>query len=124
MSAASRLTPETMTKDERSFLVYAESCCVDYGGLLESIRMNDDDFHAAIKFELAGLMRFGRMPARLLGSSLGRTRTHYAELTEAGWVLAHECRRLRSKQRGPLATDVFQWVSECEEIAAEGRSNG
>jgi hypothetical protein len=120
MSDRSRdLTAASMSKDERSFLLYVETQCVDAGGLLEGIRMNEADHEAAIRFEAAGLMRFGRMPARLLGSKYGPQRTHYAELTDAGWELAGLLRRRRSEHRGPLATEVFAEIEAIEKMLAD-----
>ena len=109
--------PETMTSDERSFLVYAETQCVDAGGLLEGIRMNAADHIAAAAMVEAGLMRFGRMPARLLGHENGPLRTHWCELTESGWALASRLRQILASRRGPLATEAFAEVAARE---AEG----
>ncbi|WP_236577872.1 hypothetical protein [Burkholderia glumae] len=70
---------ETLTKDERSMMLYAESCCVDYSGLLEACRMNNEDMAALRRFQEAGLLTFGRVPANLLGqlASYGRKPTHW-----------------------------------------------
>lgn len=95
-----------MSRDERSFLLYAETCCVDGGGLLVGERMNADDHDAAKKFIALGLMAFGRIPSELIGGG-PRGVTHYAELTDAGWMLAWELRKARASRRGPYAEQVF-----------------
>lgn len=100
-------SPSAMTRDERSFLLYAETCAVDHGGLLEGEKMNREDHEAAVRMVNTGLIRYGRMPSRLLNSPYGKNRTHYVELTESGWVLAQLLRRERADRRGPLATEVF-----------------
>ena len=66
----------TLTKVERSIILYAESCSVEYGGLLEGMRMNEDDLVALRKFE-EGILSFGRCPAALLEplSAYGRKPT-------------------------------------------------
>lgn len=107
LRAAKALIPDEMTRDERSFLLYAESCCVDAGGLLVAERMNADDHAAAARFVALGLMTFGRIPSELLATSFASP-THYAELTEAGWQLAWQLRRERGDKRGPKATAVFE----------------
>lgn len=86
---------ETMTKVERSILLYAETCCVDYGGLLEGQRMNADDMAALKKFEEAGILEYGRIPFKLLGplGSYGRKPTHWITFTDAAWEVAHALRR-------------------------------
>lgn len=115
-------SPSAMTRDERSFLLYAETCAVDYGGLLEGARMNREDHEAAARMVNTGLIRYGRMPARLLNSPYGKTRTHYVELTEAGWVLATLLRRERADRRGPLATEVFASVNPAIAKATAGET--
>ncbi|MDN7965596.1 hypothetical protein QZM92_26810 [Burkholderia multivorans] len=86
-----------LTKVERSIILYAESCCVDCGGLLEGIRMNADDMTALRKFADAGILTFGRIPARLLGPLSGlREPTHWITFTEEAWQLAHALRRERA----------------------------
>lgn len=104
-------TAEAMTRDERSCLVYVESCAVDCGGMLTGERMNADD-HAALKrFAEDGLLTSGRIPACLLGKG-PRGLTHWAKLTDAGWSLAHQLRRARAEQVGPYATSVLAEVDE------------
>ena len=102
----SALQVDDMSRDERSFLLYAETCCVDGGGLLVGERMNADDHDAAKKFIALGLMAFGRIPSELIGAG-PRGVTHYAELTDAGWSLAWELRKARASRRGPYAEQVF-----------------
>ena len=105
---------EHLTKDERSALVYAESCAVDRGGLLEAKRMNGADHVALCKFQQAGLLTWGRIPSCCLPapSHFSSSPTHWVRLTEEGWVLAGELRRLRSHQLGPYSTAVFAVVDE------------
>jgi len=91
-------TPESLTKVQRSILLYAETCMVDYGGLLEGKRMNADDIEALEDMQDAGLLRFGRVPGRLLGSFIGRDVTHWVEFTDAAWALAFAVRRFRAEQ--------------------------
>lgn len=96
------ITPESMTRVERSVLLYAETTMVDYGGLMEGPRLNGDDHTALNRLQEAGMLTWGRVPGRLLGQFTSRHITHWVELTEAGWALAHQLRRqtcLRSRDQ-------------------------
>ena len=103
-----------LTKVERSIILYAESCSVDYGGLLEGKRMNDDDLAALRKFQDAGLLSFGRVPAKLLRplSDYGRNPTHWVTFTDDAWQLAHELRRERAARGSASRTKVDEVLSE------------
>jgi hypothetical protein len=85
----------TLTRDEKSLLLYVETCCVDYGGLLEGIRMNESDHKALDRFKAEGVLDFGRIPSELLGQ-FSRKVTKWCDLTDTGWALAHQLRRARA----------------------------
>lgn len=104
----------TLTKVERSIILYAESCSVDYGGLLEGKRMNDDDLAALRKFHESGLLSFGRVPAKLLGplSEYGRNPTHWVTFTDDAWALAHALRRQRAAHGSVSRTKVDEVLAE------------
>jgi len=93
------ITIDDLTKTERSILAYAETCLVDYGGLLEGKRMNQDDIDALKKFQDAGILTFGRIPFHTVETlgRMGRHPTHWITFTDAAWELAHAIRRLRAQ---------------------------
>jgi len=62
-----------MSKDERSLLLYLETCIVDYGGQIESRRMNEIDFKNMTKFKVIGLIDYGRLTAEFIISTEGTT---------------------------------------------------
>lgn len=104
---------KNMTRDEKSMLLYIETCCVDAGGLLEGRRMNIKDVEALDKLKKAGLLsQAGRIP--FVHIDLGKT--HYAELSDMGFALAHELRKERAQavNRGPYAKRVFDIVSSAD----------
>lgn len=105
-------TPETLSKNERSALMYAEACTVDNSGLLEAIRMNGDDFAAFDKFKAAGILNWGRVPAH--SQAFDKGRTHWVTLSDTGWELAAKCRRFRSLQIGPWRREVDAMLAEKE----------
>lgn len=88
------ITTATITREQRSALLYAESCAVDHSGLLEGLRINSTDLVALDELEAAGMVTHGRIPGKLLGSFRVRHATHWCDLTDAGWALAHELRRM------------------------------
>lgn len=98
------LSITAMSRDERSILLYAESCLVDHGGLLTGERMNTADHAALAKFKEAGILNFGRIPAHLLGklqapgtSGRALTLTHWVTFHDEAWELAHALRRQRAE---------------------------
>lgn len=110
--------PESMTRDERSCLVYLETCAVDAGGLVEGVRMNGEDHAAIARFSAAGLLRFERIPSSLLGTGAKDSWTHIVELLPDGWALAHRLRQGRVK-RGPFATICIAELVRQERWPAE-----
>lgn len=82
-----------LTRTERSILLYAETTLVDHGGLMEGVRMNADDHAALDSMQERGLLTWGRVPGRTLGTYIARNITHWVEFTDAGWASAHQARR-------------------------------
>lgn len=91
-----------LTKDEKSLLLYMETQAVDYGGKLQSVRLNADDFEIAKRWNESGFVRFGRIAAndiKTRGDSGEHPRTHWCVLSEAAWVAAHSERRARCQRQ-------------------------
>lgn len=110
---------ENLTKTERSVLLYAETCVVDYAGLLEGKRMNSDDIDALKKFEAAGILKFGRIPARVLGSMVSRECTHWVEFMDAAWSIAHSLRRQVAEKSKTVSTNYKKVRVALDERLAE-----
>lgn len=106
------MSPETMTRDEVSCLLYLETVCVDYSGLAQSVRMNKDDHEAIARFREAGLLEFGRVPARLLRRDETYPRDYWVTLTDAGWTLAHQLRRARAAKLSKRRLEIDALVAE------------
>lgn len=105
---------DALTRDQRSFLLYAETCAVDHGGLLEGERMNAADIDAGRWYTSLGFMLFGCIPASHLpapGQFSTWKPTYWCALTAEGWALAHLLRQQRAKRRGPYAEDVWAEVA-------------
>jgi len=83
-------TLDTMTSDERSLLLYLETRAVDHGGLVDIKHMNKEDMDIAKRWNEEEFIRFGRIKAHSI-----ITCTHWCELSEEAWNLAHAERKAR-----------------------------
>lgn len=89
---------ELTTRDEKSLLLYFETQATDYGGTLESVRMNADDFALAKRWREAGFIQFGRIAFNDIKRHSGVARDHWVVLSEEAWKLAHAERRARCER--------------------------
>jgi len=93
-----------MTKNESSLLLYFETQAVDRGGLLESARMNGDDFAIAHRWNAMGFVRFGRIASRDVHAKNVATHDHWCVLSNEAWRIAQIERRARCERIMPTAT--------------------
>jgi hypothetical protein len=89
------------TRQEKSILLYAETCLVDNYGRLNQTRMNTEDFENLDKMKAEKLLDYGRLPSKEIEESmktLGRfqTSTHWVSFTEQAFKLVTEMRRERA----------------------------
>ncbi len=115
---STNITPESMSRVERSVLLYAETTLVDYGGLMEGARLNQYDYHALDTLQAAGLLTWGRVPGRLLGQFVSRNITHWVEFTDAGWDLAHHLRRITCQRSRDASSNYKRFKAEVEQNQA------
>lgn len=87
-------TLDTMTREERSLLLFFESAVVDHAGAFEPTRLNHDDFKIAEQWRAEGFSSHGRIAFSDLEKL--RPRTNWCELSEEAIALAHEERRARA----------------------------
>jgi len=88
-----------MNRNQQELLVFLETCLVDRGGKVESIRMNKDDFEQIVLWKDCNLIRFGRLFAReALDQTRSRLNTHWVLFSEEAWSLAHKFRRERAER--------------------------
>jgi len=83
-----------LSKEERSLLLYFETCAVDNYGAVDSRRMNRKDFAIVKRWASKGFVGFGRV----VMASIREGRTHWVELSGRAWLLAHEERRARAER--------------------------
>lgn len=87
---------DEMTRDERSLLLYIETCAVDYGGLVNSLRINQVDREILKRWDADGFISFSRITFKSLELLQDKNCTNLVRLSEDAWKLAHEERRARN----------------------------
>jgi len=87
-----------LTNDEKSLLLYMETQAVDYGGKLEAVRMNSDEFAIAQRWNELGFVKFGRIASHDIKKFSGVARDHWCVLSEGAWAAAHAERRARCQR--------------------------
>jgi hypothetical protein len=80
-----------MNKDERSLLLFFETCAVDHVGLVDVRHMNGNDMVLAVHWNEIGFIKFGRVKFY----DIKKNFTHWCELSDEAWRLAHQERRAR-----------------------------
>lgn len=101
----------SLTKNQRSILVYAETCLVDKSGLLSGERMNRQDLDDLDMFQAESYLRYGRIKLDLIPPRSGADHfTHWVIFNPRAWALASELRQLRAEQRSPAAVAIFKEV--------------
>lgn len=85
-------TLQSMTKDERSLLLFFETRAVDYAGKVQTAHMNADDFKIAQRWDSEGFVNFGRIAFEDVNSH----GSHWCRLSDDAWALAHEERQARA----------------------------
>ena len=86
------------TRDEKNLLLYFETQAVDYGGTLESMPLNADEFAIVKRWNEAGFVHFGRIAFHDIKRHNGVARDHWVVLSEEAWTLAHAERRARCER--------------------------
>jgi hypothetical protein len=93
-----------MSRDERSLLLYFETCVVDLAGRVDPRRMNEEDEVIANKWADKGFINYGRI-ASADHNSQGCL---WVEFSADAWSLAHQARR----QRAAGSTRRYRKTSE------------
>ena len=81
-----------MTKDEKSLLLYLETCAVDFGGLVDPRHMNAEDFEATRAWNESGYLQFGRVFFKEIKGDRG----YWVVFGETAWKDVAKFRRERS----------------------------
>ncbi len=89
---------DELSKDERSLLLFFETCVVDHGGLVDVRHMNSDDYTIADTWVKTGFVDFGRVQFSDIIQTSKSKYTHWCKLSENAWILAHQERRARAER--------------------------
>ena len=93
---------EEFTKDEKSLLLYFETCLVDAYGRVAGACINKKDMEITKKFMALELIEFGRLSFKTIqkfrGNKLSQIYTHWVRFSDKAWKLAHKWRRERSER--------------------------
>lgn len=89
-----------MSREERSLLLFFETCCVDQWGRINTQRMNKDDFDIAERWNKEKFIEFGRLPGRyVIDPERNRSKmSMYVKLSADAYLLAHEERLARASR--------------------------
>ena len=83
-----------MTREEKSLLLFFETCVVDHGGLVDIAHMNESDWDIAKRWDVEGFVSFGRVLSEHL--KLTGKYSHWCELSEKAWGFARDERYARA----------------------------
>ena len=98
---------ESLNKDEQSLLIFFESCMVDYGGLIDSRRMNQEDFKIAQEWDAESHIEFGQVAFH----DIKGNNTHYVIL---GPGFAEKAQELRM-ERFARMFEKRTWIKASEQ---------
>ena len=101
-----------MTGDEKSLLLFLECRSVDHGGLVDPQHMSKIDVDIAKRWNDSGFVGFGWLASDCL--PMRSSSTHWCELSEEAWFLAHAERRERYKRMNEKRT----WFTTAEKRAS------
>ena len=99
----------TMSKDEKSLLLFLETRAVDHAGKIQTVHMNEDDFKIAERWNKKAFIKFGRIAFE----DTDKSGTHWCSLSEEAWTLAAAERKARATRT---------WLKRTWKTAAEKHS--
>jgi len=86
---------ETMTREERSLLLFLETQAVDFGGKVYTASLNLTDLDIALRWRDIGFIKFGRLLSALGGGT--SERSHVVILLPESFALAAAERKRRAE---------------------------
>ena len=85
-----------MNKDEKSLLLYFETCVVDQSGRVNTLKMNKIDCDIAEKWDKEGFISYGRICFKDCIASRTKKLTHFVQLSDKAINMAHQIRKERA----------------------------
>lgn len=93
-----------MNRDERSLLIFFETCLVDYTGRVNAARMNAIDEEIAQRWAKEGFIEYGRIASKDHNSQ----GAHWVKFSADAWTAAHQERRARYSRNTPRYTTTAE----------------
>lgn len=100
-----------LINDELNLLLYLESGATDFGGLFDCRRINSVEYEILTRWNENGFVKSGRLSSTSLPKPESKNQfTHWCELSEEAWTLAHaerknKCQRLFAKRTWQKSTE-------------------
>jgi hypothetical protein len=92
------LDTETMTRDEKSLLLFLETRAVDHSGRVDTVYMNADDLVIAKRWNEEQFIDFGRYFASDITAGRTYRSSNYVRLSGAAWQTVAKLRRERAER--------------------------
>ena len=95
---------EKLTANELNLLLYLETCLVDATGMVDQMKLNDEDRKIMGKwnasgFVLSGRLRYAEIDSLYIKNVPGRRQiTHWVRFTDSAWAAAHQERLDRANR--------------------------
>lgn len=99
-------TTESLTKTERTLLLFLETSCVDFAGVYDPRRINDEDLAIMNQWKEEGFIDHGRIAFKFHKP----TRTVWCKISPEAMDLAHTLR----KERAERMWDNREWRTTAE----------
>lgn len=93
---------EKMTKDEKSLLLYFETCLVDKDGRIMAKRMNEIDFEIAKKWTKEKFVSLKGIPIKEVKNKGIYTETHTVCFSEKAFQMVYYLRKARALRHSKL----------------------
>ena len=89
-----KITLETMSKTEKSLLLFFEECAVNHSGKVTCEQMNDADYAIAKRWNQADFISFGRVVAK----DCDKYGTNWCKLSPEAWAIVSVERKARAER--------------------------
>ncbi len=89
---------ENMTKDEKSLLLFLETCAVDQGGLVNIRHMNNEDVSIAKEWNKMRFILFGRVSFASIERLFDKGRTNWCRLSNEAFQIVSQERFARASR--------------------------
>ncbi|MFA5759751.1 MAG: hypothetical protein WC942_10405 [Clostridia bacterium] len=113
-----------LTKEEKSLLLYAESCSVDNSGFIDNRRVNGEDILLLKKWNNENFVSCKRVCMAVLNSRRKSTgeacyESIFIKLSEEAWITAHQLRKERAERMRLKIIEKYDGIVTTEDLQGE-----